>query len=156
MFQEISDLVRSSGRVNMTITVKGEQMTVVVVPGASDSEGALKQPLVLSASPLELDAEFASVITGFSAAHCSLAEQMEATKAIIDAATKESANKAQKSLSSSAKAKTSEPMRRQGASANGASDEEDGDGIETVVSDETVEERPTTPQAGTDMSSLLF
>ncbi|WP_414224941.1 PRTRC system protein E [Cupriavidus necator] len=68
--------------------MKGDAMAVVVAPVVSKAaDAALATPLALTASPAELDEGFAQAIASVSVSHRSLAEQVEATASILNAAT---------------------------------------------------------------------
>jgi len=53
MFQVLEQLVRSAGKLTMTLSMDGDQMVVVAIPQADgkgkDNEVALRHPLVLTA-----------------------------------------------------------------------------------------------------------
>lgn len=99
MFQSLQSLL-AGGTLTLAITAnKDGTITVLTVP---TGEGALSQPLALTATAAELDAQFADAIGTFSASRKSLVEQMETTAAVIAAAKQESAGKAVKALTKSA------------------------------------------------------
>ncbi|MDO3615393.1 PRTRC system protein E [Ralstonia pseudosolanacearum] len=102
MFQELVPLVKASDKVVITLSMKGDDMTVVVAPTVSKpDDAALVAPIALTATPAELDAEFANAIGGVTQARQGLAEQVESTKAVIQAATVAQSNKATKALAKS-------------------------------------------------------
>lgn len=103
MFQQLEALVRETGKVTLMMKMAGDQMSVVVMPCADSKEAALRQPLVLTATPAELDAGFVQALQSFEGAHRSLAEQVSATTEILQAAEKSQAGKAQKALSKGSK-----------------------------------------------------
>jgi len=81
MFQELVPLVKASDKVVITLSMKGDDMTVVVAPTVSKpDDAALVAPIALTATPAELDAEFANAIGGVTQARQGLAEQVESTK----------------------------------------------------------------------------
>ncbi len=99
MFSQLVPLVQSSEKVVLTLTMQGDSMSVAVVPVIKNpTDGALMTPLALTASPAELDAGFADVVSAVTDAHLSLAEQAEATKSILDAAKSTQSAKATKAL----------------------------------------------------------
>ena len=103
MFQSLKSLLAGG---NLTLSLTGnadDTITVLVVP---KGEGALAQPLVLTATAAELDNQFADCISSYASSRKSLAEQMEATAAVIAAAKQESATKAVKAITKSATAST--------------------------------------------------
>jgi len=147
MFTELAPLVRAADKVVLTLTITGEAMTVVVMPvikNAADS--ALTTPLSLTATPAELDAEFAATLTGVTASHRSLAEQAEATKSILDAAKTTQSSKATKAL-----AKAATP------SGGAATDDEDDDSGTKPAEAKAEAKADTAAPAttGTDLSSLI-
>lgn len=147
MFQALSDFVRASGKVALTVTMKGDDMVVVVMPMTVSKEAVLNQPLTLSGSPAELDEAFAQAVSHYTAARRSLAEQVESTVAIIEAAKKESAGKAQKALAGKAKTLPTSKL----------SDSEDDDDADPDVSDVVALSAPVkeASPAGTDLLALL-
>jgi PRTRC genetic system protein E len=159
MFQVLEQLVRSAGKLSMTLRMDGDQMVIVAIPQADgkDKEAALRQPLVLTGSPAELDAGFAEALTSYAGARRSLAEQVAATTAIIEAAEKSQAGKAQKAIakgSKSAAPKASTPAgspEGEGDESEDSNDRSEEPGQSGPPADATATGRPT----GTDMSSLL-
>ena len=85
-------------------------------------KGSLAQPLALTATAAELDAQFAECVSSYVTARKSLTEQMEATAAVLAAAKQESAGKAVKAITKSATAST---VKDKAAPTN--SDPEDGE-----------------------------
>jgi PRTRC genetic system protein E len=152
MFQQLEAFVRETGKVVLTLKMVGDQMAVVVMPSADSKEAALRQPLILTAAPAELDEGFAEVLHTFEGAHRSLAEQVSATTEILQAAEKSQAGKAQKALS-----KGSTPALAASASSMDKSD------VEDEVADEGIESAATAsmaskaePAAPADGKSDLF
>lgn len=151
MFTELVPLVRASDKVVITLTMHGDAMSVVVLPVIKNAaDAALTTPLSLSATPAELDAEFAATVAGVTASHRSLAEQAEATKSILDAAKTTQSSKATKALTKAAKP----------ADIDDADDEADGDteGAPSAKDDSQTGSTtvPSTPvSTGTDLASLL-
>ncbi|MCP3712288.1 PRTRC system protein E [Paraburkholderia sp. CNPSo 3274] len=103
MFQELEAFVRETGKVTLTMKMAGDLMAVVVMPCGDSKEVALRQPLVLTASPADLDEGFVEALQSFHGVHRSLAEQVSATNEILQAAEKSQAGKAQKALSKGSK-----------------------------------------------------
>lgn len=148
MFTQLIPLVRASEKVVLTLTMQGDKMSVVVMPVIKDAtDPALTMPLSLSATPAELDAEFAAAVTSVTEAHRSLAEQAEATRSILDAAKSTQSSKATKAL-----AKAASPSTSDAASDNGDDDEsEPGDGAPTPAKADA----SAPASSGTDLASLL-
>jgi PRTRC genetic system protein E len=150
MFTELAPLVRAADKVVLTLTMTGDVMTVVVMPVIKNAaDAALTTPLSLTATPAELDAEFAATLTGVTDAHRSLAEQAEATKSILDAAKSTQSSKATKAL-----AKAAAPSGDAAAAGGNDDDEEEGaPGTDAKV--EAKAEAAAPANTGTDLASLL-
>lgn len=103
MFQALFPLLQQ-GQVTLVLNANADGTITAMV--SQKAEGALATPLTLTATPDELDADFATVVGTFGQQRKSLAEQLEATNAILQAAEKASANKATKALSNPGKAST--------------------------------------------------
>ena len=158
MFQQFEAFVRETGKVTLTLKMAGEQMAVVVMPCGDSKESALRQPLVLTATPAALDEGFADALRTFEGAHRSLAEQVSATTEILQAAEESQAGKAQKALSKGSKPALPAPAST--ADDNGdegdeceATDEGGGKPEPTTAASTSA---PTSADAGqTDLLSLL-
>lgn len=123
----------------ITITSNADNtLTVVVMP---NGEGALAQPLALTGTASELDAEFVESASTYVGARKSLAEQMEATAAVLAAAKQESATKAAKAITKSATAST---VKDKTAPTKSDPDGEDDEGGETPPASN---EAPAAPAA---------
>ncbi|WP_061958198.1 PRTRC system protein E [Cupriavidus pauculus] len=148
MFTKLIPLVRASDKVVLTLTMQGDTMSVVVMPVIKDAaDPALTRPLILSATPAELDAEFAAAVTSVTEAHRSLAEQAEATKSILDAAKSTQSSKATKAL-----AKAASPSTSDATSDAGDDDESEGGG---GAQPDAKADASTPASTGTDLASLL-
>jgi PRTRC genetic system protein E len=139
MFVALETLVRSVGKLSLSLSMQGDEMRVIVMPQGETKEPALRQPLILTAPPAELDAGFIDSLQGFSSAHKSLAEQVAATAAILESAEKSQAGKAQKTL-----AKASKPALPAPSSAGSESDSTDDD---DEASEANEAEQSVTPAA---------
>ncbi|AXF12774.1 hypothetical protein CUJ91_32915 (plasmid) [Paraburkholderia graminis] len=153
MFQQLEALVRSAGKVVLTLQAAGDQLAVFVVPqGATDP--ALRQPLVLTATAAELDEGFAAALLTYTGSHKSLEEQVAATTAILEEAKKSQVGKAQKALHGGSKKALPAPASGSAAD-NDESDEDDdaqaSDSASAVASPEPASVEPK----GTDLLSLL-
>lgn len=159
MFQVLEALVRSSGKLGLSLKMDGDQMVVVLIPQGDAKESALRQPLVLTATPAELDAGFAESVVAYSGARRSLEDQVAATTAILSAAEKEQAGKAQKTLKGPKRAlpapSKANPSASDDDTENDESDTEAGDS-QTPGSSGSTEASVSGPLSGTDMSSLLL
>jgi PRTRC genetic system protein E len=99
-FTALQPLLSSCASLNVML-VQNEDGTinVTVIPKSKkdgENQSPLQTPLSLVGNADELDQEFMGIITSYSSKRTSLAEQLEATEAIMDAAKKESAAKATK------------------------------------------------------------
>lgn len=153
MFEALSEFVRNAGKVAVTLAMKDDQMVVVVMPMTVSKEAVINQPLTLTGSPQELDEAFVEAITNYTAARRSLVEQVESTVAILEAAKKESAGKAQKALSGKAKALSAPKATVASRAENDDGDEEEDDDVIDVPA--SVPPAKETPPAGTDLFALL-
>lgn len=151
MFQELVPLVAACDKVVLTLTMKGDAMAVVVAPVVSKAaDAALATPLALTASPAELDEGFAQAIASVSVSHRSLAEQVEATASILNAATSAQSTKAQKALSK-ANSKPAASSSDDGEGADGTNDDEEGEG----KAEATVPQASSPEPSGTNLADLL-
>lgn len=109
MFEELYALALGAC---LTLTISADEktgrMTVNVIPKPRKDVGelALTQPLSLTATPQEFDAEFIGALRGFREVHQSLAKQAEATKEVIEAARSASVKKASDATSKASKPAT--------------------------------------------------
>ena len=100
-------------------------ITVTVIPKAKkegEANASLNTPLVLTGTAEELDAEFANLLASYTGKRSSLAEQLEATEAVLEAAKKEATKKATKAVTS----KPAKPVKPNEKS-SGDDDGDDGD-----------------------------
>lgn len=150
MFTELAPLVRATDKVVITLSTAGDAMSVVVMPVIKNAaDAALTTPVSLTATPAELDAEFAVAITAVTDSHRSLAEQAEATKSILDAAKTTQSSKATKAL-----AKAASPSSA-ASSSDSEDDDDDGDTRAADTKAEANAEAGAPANAGTDLASLL-
>lgn len=157
MFQQLEALVRSSGKLQLTLKMDNDRIAVVVVPQGDGKEAALRQPLVLTATPAELDEGFAAAVISYSSAHASLSEQVAATAAILQEAEKSQASKAQKSLAKGSKVA---PAKAGQSNANSEAEGQDDNDDDDQSAPESAASAAATPvdagkSSGTDLLSLL-
>ncbi|WP_176060292.1 PRTRC system protein E [Paraburkholderia sp. BCC1876] len=153
MFQQLEALVRSSGKVVMTLQASGDQLAVFVVPqGATDP--ALRQPLVLTATATELDEGFANALLTYAGSHRSLEEQVAVTAAILDEATKSQVGKAQKALQGGSKKAQPAPASNSAADEDRSEDEDEAQASDSTPASATDAPASSGPK-GTDLLSLL-
>ena len=106
MFEELHALATGA---TLTMTVSADEktgrMTVNVIPKPKKDvdEPALTKALSLTATPQELDAGFVDALRGYREVRHSLAEQVEATKEVLEAAKLASVKKAGDAASKAAK-----------------------------------------------------
>jgi PRTRC genetic system protein E len=157
MFQQLEELVRASGKLQLTLKMDNDRMAVVVVPQGEGKEAALRQPLVLTATAAELDEGFAAAVLAYSSVHTSLAEQVAATTAILQEAEKNLASKAQKSLARGGKSTPATSGPANGESADEDEDDNDHDDKSTSGSAAPASTAPADAgnSTGTDLFSLL-
>lgn len=65
-FNNFHQILRDGDTVNMTIMKKGDELTISLMPGISCIEDSAKEymkPLIITATPVELDKDFFEIIT---------------------------------------------------------------------------------------------
>jgi PRTRC genetic system protein E len=134
MFVAIEPLLRNCAKLTLSLQMKGDQMIVCVMPQGTAKDAAMLQPLALTALAAELDAGFVDALAVYTGAHASLAEQVAATTAILEAAKTTQGSKATKTLAKG----SSKPA----SPASGRSSESDGDDDD---GDENAQEQSTAP-----------
>lgn len=150
MFQAIEALVRTTGKLVLSLSMDGDRMVVFLTPQGDSKEAVLRQPLILTATAAELDEGFLASVQSYSSAHKSLDEQVAATTAIMQQAEKSQAGKAQKALSK----KTTQALP---APASDNDDDEEADSAETSKpGGEASVPRVADKPAGTDLAQLLL
>jgi PRTRC genetic system protein E len=162
MFVELEPLLKSCNSLKLTIKMKGDQMVVFVMPEGEAKDTALRQPLVMTASAVELDAGFAEHLAAFSGAHASLAEQVAATTAIIGEAQKAQVTKATKALAGKGGRASSPGKSSAGSGDADTESDEDDDSTsdEPETSTNGAADGASAPPAasasnGTDLASLF-
>jgi len=153
MFVSIEPLLRSCTKLTLSLRMKGTDVVVFVKPEGSVNDAAMLQPLVLTASAAELDAGFADALAGYTGVRASLADQIAATTAILEAAQKTQVTKATKALSNG-KARTAD------FAAVVSSDDDDQDanaeGEQSTASTTPLPSAsPAAEKSGTDLTSLF-
>ena len=123
MFQQLAALLSGNTQLTLMITGTPAKMSVIVMPKSKSSEAALNTPLQLVGSAAELDEKFAELITQYGSSIKSLEEQLANTQSVIDAAKKESSNKAVKAITGNSESATSGGINNQ----DGEDDDEDAD-----------------------------
>lgn len=109
MFEELFALAASA---SLTLTINADpktgRMTINVIPRPNKDadEAALTKALSLTATPQEFDDGFVAALRGYREVRQSLADQVEATKEVLEAAKLASVKKA---TDASAKARSDKP-----------------------------------------------
>ena len=100
MFSDLHQLALQTP-FNLMVTAEGELLTLTVMPRknpktADDdiSRAALSLPLQLTGTPVELEAEFTTLLMNYRSSRASLAEQLAATDAVLKQAKDDAAAKA--------------------------------------------------------------
>ena len=113
MFQELFSLAAGA---SLTLTLSADaktgRMTINVIPRPhkDGDEPALAKALSLTATPQEFDAGFVAALRGYREARQSLAEQVEATREVLEAAKLASVRKA---TDANTKARADKPILAQ-------------------------------------------
>ena len=113
MFQELFSLAAGA---SLTLTLSADaktgRMTINVIPRPhkDGDEPALAKALSLTATPQEFDEGFVAALRGYREARQSLAEQVEATREVLEAAKLASVKKA---TDANAKARADKPSLAQ-------------------------------------------
>lgn len=143
MFNQLAPLVRASEKVVLTLAMNGDTLSVVVMPVVKKADDpALGAPLAVSGTPTELDEGFTEALRSYTTTRQSLAEQVEATNSILEAAKANQSSKATKALANAATP----------PSDTSSVDRDDED--DAVPRDAKAEASPPS-SAGTDLASLL-
>jgi PRTRC genetic system protein E len=159
MFVSLEPLLRSCTKLTLSLQMKGNDIVVFVKPEGSAKDAAMLQPLVLTASAAELDAGFADALAAYTGVRASLADQVAATTAILEAAQTTQVSKATKALTGG-KAK---PAAAAKPSSDNESDEDDADdnadGEQSTATSATTAATstvaPAAEKSGTDLTSLF-
>ena len=156
MFVSLEPLLRSCTKLTLSLQMKGDDVVVFVKPEGSAKDAAMPQPLVLTASAAELDAGFADALAAYTGVRASLADQVAATTAILEAAQTTQVTKATKALSG----KKVAPAAAAKSSSDNESDEDEADdnaegeqSTATTAATSTV--APAAEKSGTDLTSLF-
>ncbi len=112
MFKGLHGLAKSTD-LQLSITSQGDTLRVVVIPKAKEgANAALSTPLVLEATPQELDEKFAETLFKYTASRKSLEETLAETTAFMAAAGKDAKDAANKAAQPTGK-KTGAPAPAQ-------------------------------------------
>lgn len=144
MFAALKNLLATVASLSMSLVLNTDgTITVTVMPkGKKEGENALNTPLSITGTAEELDAEFAGILAKYDGKRLSLAEQFEATEAILEVAKKEASKKATTAVKKgSSKASTGTDL-----AASGGEEEEEEPGDGNASSESTA---PASPAAST-------
>ena len=155
MFNELFALLAPCEKLVLTIAPLGsEHMRVIVAPVVKGhADAGLSLPLVMSGRPEEFDSCFAQALSDYATSRRSLAEQVEATAAVLEAAKATETQRATKALS-----KANPPKVGKGGGGepeNGDTEDEVDAETGTRASASPVQSSSTNTQTGTDLASLL-
>lgn len=106
MFTTLASTLQANQVIDISISAVSAdgRMKIIVKPQlAKSGTTALAQPLALIATPQELDAEFATVLSQFTSDRQSLQQQVDVTSTIIENAKKVEVGKASKALKAGGK-----------------------------------------------------
>ncbi|MBI5720661.1 MAG: PRTRC system protein E [Rubrivivax sp.] len=120
MFEELFALA-SGASLALTISAdaKAGRMTINVIPrpGKDADDSALTKALTLTATPQEFDEGFIDALKGYRETRQSLADQVEATKEVLEAAKAASVKKATEASTKARPDKPGLPTPKAGATA---------------------------------------
>lgn len=131
MFKQLSPLLETC--ISLTIILvsnKDGTISATVLPKSKqtgEDAVALGTPLSIKATADELDADFAQVLSDYVNSHQSLAEQLENTKSILDAAKADSQKKATTAISKASTKSAAPKTTKAAPSDDGENDNEEGD-----------------------------
>ena len=162
MFVAIEPLLRNCAKLTLSLQMKGDEMVVFVMPQGTAKDAAMLQPLALTASAAELDAGFADALAAYAGAHASLAEQVAATTAILEAAKTTQVSKATKTLAKGSSKPALPAPSRSSAENDGDDDDNDSDndgsqeqGYASAQSSEPASASSEPASTGTNLASLF-
>lgn len=143
MFAAIEPLLRHCTKLTLSLKMKADEMVVCVMPQGTAKDAAMLQPLALTATAAELDAGFIDALAAYTGAHASLADQVAATTAILEAAKTTQVSKATKTL---AKGSSKPALPAPGRSSTDADNDDDD-------ASESAEGQGTAPTASSASAS---
>lgn len=138
MFQALFELAKQCQSVQLLLSASGDELSLVVIPKPDKNspklaENVLQTPLALTGSPIELEQQFASLITQYRTQRVSLTEQFKAQEIILQ-------NKAQQAQ---------KVAKKPGKGAQSVVEEDDAD-LADSIPPKTAE---TKPQGNVDLST---
>ena len=146
MFQELQPLLTTVASLTISMVEKADGTIVLTVLPIGVKKGSkLDSQMQMVGTAAELDEGFAAHLNSYTTMRQSLADQLAATEAILEAQKKEAAEKAKKSLSKSTKPGTGNSQSSDDDERPG--DDEEGDGNTAPTSSETSSSTTTAAQA---------
>ncbi|WP_062644698.1 PRTRC system protein E, partial [Caballeronia arationis] len=121
-------------------------------------DAAMLQPLALTATAPELEAGFVDALATYTGAHASLAEQVAATAAILEAAKTTQVSKATKTLAKGGSKPALPAPGRTSAESDSDEDDDDNDGVKeqsTASNQSDATAAASAEPAGTNLASLF-
>ena len=104
MFTALQTLLAALASLTVSLVANADvTITCTVIPKGGKEGSALDTPLTLTGTAAELDEGFAAVLASYTNKRQNLSDQLAATEAILEAAQKEAAGKAMKSIAKPAK-----------------------------------------------------
>jgi len=160
MFVAIEPLLRNWAKLTLSLQMKGDEMVVFVMPQGTAKDAAMLQPLALTASAAELDAGFADALAAYAGAHASLAEQVAATTAILEAAKTTQVSKATKTLAKGSSKPALPAPSKSSAESDGDADDSDNESTQeqstaSAQSSEPASASSEPASTGTNLASLF-
>ena len=152
MFTVLQTLLATLASLTVSLAANTDgTITVTVIPKGGKEGNTLDTPLTLTGTAAELDEGFAGILTSYANKRQNLSDQLAATEAILEAAQKEAADKAKKSIAKPAN-KTAAPVADE---AVGSDDEDDDEGdASSTAPSSPVSTEACTPAAAPDAKAL--
>jgi len=152
MFTELQILLATLASLTVSLAANTDgTITVTVIPKGGKEGNTLDTPLTLTGTAAELDEGFAGILTSYANKRQNLSDQLAATEAILEAAQKEAADKAKKSIAKPAN-KTAAPVTDEEAGSDDEDDDEGGASCTAPTSPVSTE--ACTPAAAPDAKAL--
>ncbi|KMZ13467.1 hypothetical protein BHUM_01889 [Candidatus Burkholderia humilis] len=160
MFLAIELLLRHCTKLTLSLQMKGDEMVVCVMLQGTAKDPAMFQLLALTDFAVDLDAGFADALVAYTGAHASLAEQVAATTAILEAAKTTQVLKATKTLAKGSSKTVPPASARSSAESDGDDDENANDNSQgqdsaPTSSSATASASSEPTSTGTNLASLF-
>lgn len=154
MFTQIEALLGQFGLSSITMSSIGDELVVTVRPSGGEVANAIKQPLVLTATAVELDEGFGAALDQWAGIRTNIKDQLDAQAAEMEEAKKAAASKPKVAAApkSAPKAATTLEALASGDDDEGCGDDEDGCGCPVSPAPTA---SATAPAVGGDLSDLL-